>query len=171
MNSLKIAFLIFLGILSFSSCEKDDICVDADTPLLIIRFYDAENPTEFKTVPSLRVVGVGNGSPVDTFDDRLSTLDSISVPLKSSDTTTTFLFTKDSADDDDGAETGNSDSLMLTYTTEEKFISRACGYVVNYNDLNIDFTASDENWIQRIEIVNTTIKTEETITAHVKIFH
>ncbi len=170
MSRILIAFLILLCIF-FSACEKDDICVDGDTPLLIVRFYDAENPTEFKAVPGLRVVGVGNGFPVDTFGDRTS-LDSISIPLKTIEALTEFTFITDSADDENGAETGNVDALGFTYETKQEFVSRACGFIVNYENLNSNFTTAPENWIQSLEIVKTTVRleTEET-TAHVKVFH
>ena len=172
MYKLKIVGLILLCVIgTFSACEKDDICVDDDTPQLIIRFYDAENPTEFKVVPGLRVIGVGNGEPVDTFTDRTSTLDSIAVPLKATDTSTQFSFILDSADDEDGLETGDNDQLQFLYSTEEIFKSRACGFVVNYDNLTTDFTSATESWIQSIEIVKPLVTIEEEVTAHVKIFH
>ena len=171
MNKFKIIIFLLLCGLPFSACEKDDICVDSDTPLLIIRFYDAENPAEFKVAPGLRVIGIGNGEPVDTFADRSSTLDSITIPLKTTDTATMFSFILNSEDDDNGVETGKTDPLQFSYTTEEVFKSRACGFIVNYDNLTTDFTPSTENWIQSIEIVKSSVMIEEEITAHVKIFH
>ena len=56
MNKLKITFLFLLGLISFLACEKDDICIEEGTPLLVIRFFDAEDRTEFKPVPSLRIL-------------------------------------------------------------------------------------------------------------------
>lgn len=171
MNKLKLAFLSLLTAFSFSGCEKDDICVESDTALLIIRFYDAENPTELKVVPGLRIVGVGNSEPVDTFSDRSSALDSIAIPLKTTDLSTAFSFIINSEDDDTGAELGKTDPLQFLYTTEEVFISRACGFIVNYDNISTDFTPATENWIQNIEIVKPLVQIEETVTAHVKIFH
>jgi hypothetical protein len=171
MNKLKIILLFLLSIGSFSACEKDDICVDGDTPLLIIRFYDAENRTEFKAVPGLRVGGIGNDFTVNTIADRTSTLDSIGIPLKTTDPLTGFVFIMDSADDENGIETGNGDQLNFSYEIKEKFISRACGFIANYENLSSNFVTAPENWIQSIEIEKTTIELEETLTAHVKIFH
>lgn len=171
MNRLRITLIILLCI-TFSACEKDDICVDGDTPLLSIRFYDAANPAEFKAVPGLRVIGIGNDAVITTFSDRSSTLDSINIPLKTNNNLTGFSFVMDSADDENGDETGNSDPLTFSYEIKEEFVSRACGFVANYENLGSDFIAATENWIQSIEIAKTTVKleTEET-TAHVKIFH
>ncbi len=171
MNRIKFSLILLFGLTIFLGCEKDDICVDADTPLLIIRFYDIENPTEFKVVPGLRVVGIGNGEPVDTFTDRSSTLDSIAIPLKTTDISTMFSFIIDSEDDDSGEETGKSDTLQFLYETEEVFKDRACGFIVNYDNLSTSFTPSIENWIQEIEIIKTSVMIEEEVTAHVKIFH
>lgn len=161
------AGLVFVLALVFIHCEKDDICVDGNTPLLIIRFYDAESATMLKEVPSLRVVGLGQSSTVNTVADRTS-LDSIAVPLRINEATTSFLLIMDSADEDE-AETGNIDTLTFNYATNEVFISRACGFVANYDGLSDELTVESENWIQNIEIVSSLIQKQDS--AHVKIFH
>jgi len=167
MAKIRGVFLVFLILVFFNACEKDDICVDGDTPLLIIRFYDAENTLEFKSVPNLRVVGIGQSTTVNTFADRTS-LDSIAIPLRINELNTSFQLIIDSADDDT-METGNIDTLTFSYTTEEVFNSRACGFIANYDGLMDDLTTDTENWIQNIEIVTSSIKKQDS--AHVKIFH
>ena len=168
MLRTKLALLILLSCLSFSACEKDDICVDGDTPLLVVRFYDFENQTEFKAVPALRVVGVGSSFTVDTFTDRTS-LDSIGLPLKVDDTATVFDLILNSADDDDDLETGNTDTLTFTYTTQEEFKSRACGFVMNFENLAQTLATDTDNWIKQIEIDTSVVA--NSASAHVKIFH
>lgn len=167
MGKIRILLLVMIVIISFNACEKDDICVDGDTPLLIIRFYDNENPSELKSVPSLRVIGLGQSSTVNTFSDRTS-LDSIALPLRINEANTVFILISDSADEDD-METGNNDTLTFDYNTLEVFISRACGYIANYDDLGELLTSDSENWIQNIEIVSPLIQQQDS--AHVKIFH
>ena len=112
----------FLLLLSWG-CEKDDICVDGDTPLLIIRFFDSENPENPKSVNRLRVAGLGREQAVGTFSDR-ATLDSIAIPLRPGETQTTFIMILDSADEEE-LETGNRDTVRFDYETREVFISRA----------------------------------------------
>jgi hypothetical protein len=167
MEKIRILLLVLIVIISFTACEKDDICVDGNTPLLIIRFYDNENPGELKAVPSLRVVGLGQSSTVNTFSDRTS-LDSIALPLRINEANTGFILISDSADEDE-LETGNNDTLTFDYSTLEVFISRACGYIANYDDLGELLTSDSENWIQNIEIVSPLIQQQDS--AHVKIFH
>ena len=41
LASKPVRFLLLLFLILLS-CEKDDICVDGDTPHLIIRFYDKD---------------------------------------------------------------------------------------------------------------------------------
>jgi len=161
--------LLIIGAIIFSACEKDDICVEGDTPLLIISFYDVDNRTEKKAVPLLRVIGANNSFTVNTIMDRISTLDSIGIPLNSSLNTTSFAFITDSEDDDMNNEIGNTDTIAFNYNRKDVFISRACGFVANYENLNNELTADTDNWIKEIEIVTPLVENQNA--AHVKIFH
>ena len=159
--------LAVLFISGFLACEKDDICVDGDTPLLIVRFYDINDTTLLKPATSLRVIGLGQGNPVNTFTDRSST-DSIGIPLKIDAAQTDFVFILDSATEND-AETGNIDTLRFSYASREVFVSRACGFVVNYDNLTSGPPSDGTPWIQDIRIVNPTVQNQTS--AHVKIFY
>lgn len=167
MRKIRILILLLAAVISFNACEKDDICVDGDTPLLIIRFYDNDNPGELKAVPNIRVIGLGQNSTVNTIADRTS-LDSIALPLRINEPNTGFILISDSADEDD-LETGNIDTLTFDYNTLEVFVSRACGFVANYDELGELLTTDSENWIQNIEIVSPLVQKQDS--AHVKIFH
>ncbi len=160
-------FLIFLLILCSWACEKDDICVDGDTPLLIIRFYDSNDTTELKKAPSLRVIGLGQNSTVDTFADRSAT-DSIAIPLRVNQAETGFVFILNSADTDD-EETGNIDTLRFGYEIREVFVSRACGFVANFDSLQATLPTEGSPWIQNISIITPSVQNQTS--AHVKIFH
>lgn len=164
---LGLGLLFFLLLSGAMGCEKDDICVDGDTPLLIIKFYDIEDPETLKAVNNLRVIGLGKEDPVDTFADQ-STLDSIALPLRAEEEETTFVLILDS-DEEDGIETGNADTLQFSYETLGAFVSRACGFVANYENLDSRLEPDTLNWIQNIEVLIPSVKTQDT--THVSIFH
>jgi len=166
-STFGLLFLVFFTILLSYSCEKDDICVDGDTPLLIIRFYDASDTTALKAVTKLRIVGLENGTPINTFSDRTSS-DSVAIPLRINESNTVFKIIFNSEGEDD-VETGNIDTLLFNYDTQEVFVSRACGFVANYENLSDTLTADTDNWVQNVEIINPSITSQES--AHVKIFH
>lgn len=168
MRRLYFGILLFWAIIWASSCEKDDICVEGDTPLLVIEFYDATDTSTLKEVTTLRVVGVGQSVTVGTFTDR-SSLSSITIPLKTDEDSTSFIMINESASDDNGSETGNLDTINFSYSRIEDFLSRGCGFIVNYDELEANVTADTDNWIQDIEITQSLVTNSDS--THVKIFH
>lgn len=167
MTFLRAMLLMILLMWNFWACEKDDICVDGDTPLLVIRFYDITDTTELKPAAGLRVIGLGQNTVVNTFNDR-SSRDSIGIPLKISDSVTDFIFILNSADED-GQETGNADTLRFNYETREVFISRACGFVMNFENLTGELPSDSSPWVQNLSVENPNVQNQSS--AHVKIFH
>ncbi len=115
MNKLKIAFIILLGIIFFSACEKDDICVTGDTPLLVIRFYNATDSTEIKAVTNLVVRGLISPDTLQVIANAAS--DSIALPLRSDTIDASFILSQQSTTDDPV----NIDVLTFSYTTKEAF--------------------------------------------------
>lgn len=168
MRKFQYGLLLLLVIISISSCEKDDICVEGDTPLLVIEFYDISDTSTLKEVPTLRVVGVGQNITVNTVTDR-SNLSTISIPLKTDEDSTSFILINSSASDDDGAESGNLDTINFSYSRIEDFLSRGCGFIVNYDELTANVTADTDNWIQDIEITQSLVTNSDS--THVKIFY
>lgn len=172
MKKILPILLITALLIQISSCEKDDICVEGDTPLLVIGFFDIEDTTVAKEVPSLRIRALDNDSVLDndSFNDRTDSPDSLLVPLRINATNTSYEFIMNSEDDEETEmETGDIDPLTISYTTSEAFVSRACGFVINYDGLSITLHESENNWIQDIRIVQPTVENSNNI--HVKIFH
>jgi hypothetical protein len=176
MKRILIALLVLALVVNFSSCERDDICVDGDTPLLVVGFFDFMDPTAFKPVTSLRIRAIDNDSILNSnedfrFTDRSTVADSILIPLRAIENTTSYEFILDSATDSDTMEeTGIIDTLGFSYNLGEQFVSRGCGFVANFNELDTLRTPSGEDWIRRITIVEENIRNNPT-TIHVKIFH
>lgn len=166
MYKQKIAFIVFLGILAFSSCEKDDICVDGNTPLLVIRFYDIADTSLVKSVPNMVVRGIiGQDSLLSIIPNASG--DSIAIPLRNDDGTTRFLISQNPTPSD--TTQVKADTVTFNYITKSLFISRACGFIANFDELEGERVAENEPWIQAINIVNPSI--ENSSSAHVKIFH
>nr|WP_309757213.1 DUF6452 family protein [Flavobacterium sp.] len=170
----KIILLVFAVALSFSSCEKDDIC-DANTPTtqrIVIGFYDFSNPSVLKNVTNLKVVGEGmtdgivfNGSPTTSGN-------TISIPLKTVGTSTSYSLTLNSGNTNPALI--NVDNLKFDYATQEIFVSRACGYKTTFTlDATNPYThtdgpAADQKWIKFISVEKNIIENENE--THIKIF-
>ena len=155
---------IFLTILIFLfACEPDDICLSEidDTPKLLIGFYD-KNSGNLKEVENLKIQGLDNDQ-IYIFE----TIDSIGIPLINNKNLTTFNLTKNF--DEDNVDSGNNDKMFVNYNPIWIYISRACGYVTNYDIDNLIIENDNENWIIESEIITYRIKDEENI--HVKIYH
>ncbi|WP_417364331.1 DUF6452 family protein [Galbibacter sp.] len=186
---LALLFIISASLAFFSSCEKDDICPGdtLTTPVLKLGFYNISAQDRFKSVAKLRVIGINeDGSQRDTlntFPDRTSRTE-ISIPLRSSQSYTSFLFIKNSSDRidtlDSGeletVELGNIDTLRFNYTRQEEFISRGCGYAVRITELgynlNPDYTdtvPNNQEWITSVFVQDPNLQHQDTV--HVKIYH
>jgi hypothetical protein len=154
----KIVSLILLVFFTFSSCEKDDIC-DANTsttPRLVIQFYDYTNQTELKNVTNLKVIGEGLTEGI-VFNGNLNT---VSIPLKTTENSTTyrFIFNSDSP-------SSNEEEIKFECTRENIFVSRACGFKTIFS---LDKISSDLLWIKDIRIEKSNIVNENE--THVKIY-
>ena len=172
MKQLLPILLLLAVIIQFSSCEKDDICVEGDTPLLVIGFYDVTDTT-FKSVPSLRIRAIDNDQILSDntsfgFTDRSNSPDSITIPLRINATDTTFEFISGSADEDE-VETGTIDTLSFNYLVQEAFVSRACGFVANFTELDTTRQVFTTDWIKGIILVESAVTNSNEI--HVQILH
>ncbi|MFV8326303.1 DUF6452 family protein [Flavobacterium sp. ZS1P14] len=176
----KIILLVFVVALSFSSCEKDDIC-DANTPTtprLVIGFYDYLNPSVLKNVTNLKVVGGGMTDGIifnasATGDSKYLTNGStISIPLKTNEDTTTYTFILNSGNANPALV--NEDIIKFDYIRNNVFVSRACGFktLFTLNTSNpythTDAAIPDEKWIQYISVEKSNIDNEND--THIKIF-
>lgn len=167
-------FLILTAtLISILACERDDICVDTPiTPFLTITFQDNDPSLDVsKIVTRLQVTLLENNEPY--FVEPVS-VDSIQIPLSTITDKTVFQFTRNVND----ANEANiaSDTLSFSYSREEEFVNRACGFKTIYSNLeaiiNEDRTEDDirdNNWIQKLEIINTTIDDEPN--THIRLFH
>ena len=169
---MKKLILIVLAALSFSSCEKDDICDSGTptTPRLIIDFYNnaATTPT-LKPLSNLMIVAPGH-----TTGYSFTGVSRIQVPLDPSPNvhSVTWKFIQNGADTD--TTNDNIDILTFDYSTNYVYVSRACGYKSLYNlDSTTPFVLTDGPtadglWIQNITVEKYNVETENEV--HLKIY-
>jgi hypothetical protein len=168
----KIVILLLIAITI--SCEKDDICDEntATTSRIVIEFYDATITTNTKNVTNLKVTGLDeNGDELTDAYDTFNGESVIKLPLKTTTTTTKYSLVLNSND----PVNINKDFVEFNYSTQEVYVSRACGYktIFELNQGNpfvlSDSTTPDGQWIQQINIEQTTIDNENE--THVKIYY
>ena len=142
------------------SCEPDDICLESnpDTPNLILKFVDVFSG-ENKSVSNLRIKGINN---IEDF--FVGTVDSISIPLNNYENTSSFSFTKEFE-----SNQSNEDLIYFNYIRNNVYISRSCGYKMEYDIENIIIENDNSNWIEDAIIETRTVNNE--ISHHVKIYH
>ena len=184
---MKKIIAILLLIAAFYSCERDDICPESTptTPHLVIKFFDIDEQSDIKEVENLLIQGI-NDEELEVYQSA-TTIDSIIyIPLRTIDDdndpdngiTTKFILHKeyvyndnDTPDDDTDDEIeGNADTIAITYTTSEVYVSRACGYKTIFEDVEVTLETDDDVWIELILFDEPLTVDNETDT-HVQIYH
>ena len=155
----KYYLLLTLIALLVSSCEKDDFCIEPITPNMVIRFYNATNITQTKSVEDLSVTPEG-------FDELYSNanLDSILIPLDVTSNQIIYNLSSES----------NIDVITINYDVEEVFVSRSCGFKAIFNNVSVSSDVSNDWIIGLTETLENTITIptiDNETAAHVKIFH
>ncbi|MCV6629823.1 MAG: DUF6452 family protein [Flavobacteriaceae bacterium] len=159
-----LCILVFgFGVAMLWSCEKDDICVDGNTPLLIVTFHNINDKEEKKQVEALSVRATGKTELMVA-----STTDSIAIPLNTAANTTSLDFAKHLGSTE-AEKPEDIDVVVANYAVKDVYVSRACGYVANFENLEIPFSSGATEWIKEIEIINTTVDAKAN--THVKIYH
>ena len=173
----KFSVLVILTILFGTGCERDDICAETTptTPHLIIRFYDVNEQENTKQVRLLTVNGIDpEGNVLENVITNVST-DSIVLPLRFQQegivTASRFALKRDSDFDTDSNDStiSNTDTIVVSYTPEFIYVSRACGYKSVFSDTQNTLILDSDNWIFGYEISNPTIDNEKA--AHIILYH
>ncbi|MBT8254144.1 MAG: hypothetical protein HKN00_05605 [Flavobacteriaceae bacterium] len=176
-NNLRSRSLLFLSfgmllVFLFNGCEKDDICAEATptTPQLIIRFYDVASPEDLKSVTGLFAYALEDDGSIVPIDGLAqNNTDSIAIPLRTDRTSTRFVLHKDFAIDNNGMLLGNPETITVNYTTDDVYVSRACGYKTVFLDMLFGVSLDTDNWIINSDVVNNNVENQNA--AHVQVFH
>lgn len=164
---------IFGILLMNISCQRDDICPASTptTPEIDVFFFDFEEREIPKPPANLQI----------SIPDSDSTLNitanspEISIPLRTGQNSTVFDFILNSTSTDSTnlENPRNVDRVLFSYGREEEYINRACGYKVNYLNLQAELLSvetEDDAWIREILIVEEDTLENETNT-RILIYH
>ena len=160
----KIALYLFTLLILLLSCERDDICDlgTPGTPRLIVRLYDAENPTQLKSAS-------GYIQEINK-ENRHSNIngDSIAFPLLLSANATRYVFVIENSEVGTGTF---SDTLQFNYRNrKDTYTRRACGIIAEYTlDQTPVTPVNPPSWFIRSEILIDTLRNEEQ--AHLAIYY
>ena len=159
----RVGFLVFYLLVFTTACERDDICLGGTpgTPQLIVKFFDATNPSEIK-VPSESYVRAINNT--DTL--RIQMADSVILPLDTTKAFSTFEFISNF-----NTELENIDTLQFHYSRFDQYINRSCGFKAAFvfDGASVQLVNPGNDWIVSHSILKDTIADETE--AHLAIFH
>ena len=162
----RIIFLLLI-IYAFKGCTKDDICPPdtATTANLVIAFNDIANPSNTKSVNVLSVI-TDNDDAVEIIS--FENTDEIAIPLNTTSDTTKYLFKRSLISSSDTIN--NIDKITFVYQRREDYVNRACGFKVEYFNLEASLeNEGAENWIQEIIVKRDTVNDENS--AHITVLH
>lgn len=158
----KVWFLLF-SLLLFSNCTRDDICSGEGnaTPKLVIQFENKDIANLPKEVNNLVV----KHKETEQFV-WMGTANEIVIPLNTEEEYTSYIL---SYEDDEAVY---SDEIKFSYQREEVYINRACGFKMQFKELDSELQQNpnpSENWISYITILNQNVENENK--AHIAILH
>ena len=158
----KTYVLQLIILLGFMACEKDDICNEGTpgTPRLIVRLFDKDNPTEFKSADGF-IQEVNSETPLLKFNG-----DSLYFPYNTSKNYTRYAFVIFSQSNDTLIDT-----LQFNYhSRKDTYLRRACGIIAEFTIADDPITPiNTPSWYARSATLTQTLKNEEQ--AHLVIFH
>jgi len=162
INSI-VALLLFCFV---SGCEKDDICSEniQTTPKMVIYFHEYLNPSEAKTLLKLEIFEPETPENILVFEN----VNQIKIPLRTDTETTSYVFRLFYTNINQTLT--NEDKIEFTYSKDDIYISRACGYKTNFSLLNseplspnpkITDITNDEFWIKEYILLKQIITNED----------
>jgi len=133
--------VIFLGVIIAKSCQDDtEICGEGTTPRLNIKFFDQATQTPVKRS------GIFSSNDGEKKEYVFSNQDSILLPLshKNKKDTLIYRLTEDSKQEEE-------DTIFLSFEPKEVFVSKGCGFKINYMNLKAVLGKNSNN-IKRIAL-------------------
>ena len=117
---LQTYILALATLLIFSSCEKDDVCVENDSVYVNLVFYSAEDGVTAKSVSGFSLLDL-NGDIVQNYNN--TTVTAIALVLPTSQSSYDLILQKRT--EVDGLSINTNDTLNFSYTPKATYVSRA----------------------------------------------
>jgi len=136
----------------------------------VIEFYDITAPKKIKIVPGLKAFGIDETNEiVEIINETVLNRTILTLPLNVNNTQSKFkLYERYKLED--GVESGNPDIITITYDIEKVYVSRACGYSINFDINTFKISEDSELWMDNYDFtLNNPITNENDV--HIKIFH
>lgn len=151
-----------LGVFILTSCEPDDICLAEEAPFVTLKMYYPNSDTDLED--TIFYKAYVNDTLLIESGSNEKDLTVLNLPILTTENRTIkYILEQGSTyktkfiDGNDTVVTTHQapqDIIYVNYQIDNKFNSKACGFGVFFKDAT--FTTSN-NWIQNLEIVNTTI--------------
>lgn len=126
----SLTVIAFVASVPFWSCEKDDICAEGTptTPSLVVEFFMDDNPNQNNSITGLKYFVEGMTETI-TIAERVT---KIRVPLRVDATSTKWGFIYSYTPTGATQPVTNTDYLEFKYTTQQSYVSRACGFKTTF---------------------------------------
>lgn len=156
---MKNLIWIFGLLLLLTSCGgDDDICLSADsTPRLKMKFRNANN--QLKTLDTLYVDVDYGKTELTNIISADANVDSVFVPMRIDESPYTDIYIKQRID-------GPSSKIRVSYDKTSIYVSPACGFKINYENLKAELIES--NPVQSVESNNTSLTDESKINFYLR---
>jgi|SRR5690554_285379 len=164
----KIWFLVCMTI-GVTACEKDDICQGgtSETPNVVINLYDGFDTEQFKTATKIAMIAQGY---TDTIFYKNT--NKIEAPLQINTNETQWsllLYIPPTVSGNDTVIMRND--VRFNYNTHEFYVSKACGYKVDFYNFNAQLIDTDlaTPWIHNISNLTSEITSDDH--AHINLYY
>ena len=103
----------------------------------------------------------------------------IVLPLRTDSNTTQYVLIKDTSINNNGTPDdlsddfydGNPDIITISYSREDVYVSRACGYKTIFKNVTLTIEPDSDNWIKSRQPLNDNQSVEDETETHFNIFH
>ena len=138
---------LFLLVIIFLGCEKDDICIEGseNTSRITLGFvdYKSKGPKDI-SLESIR--GIGIDSIIEGINGNY-----LKFPLMVNSNITKYVFEFNQT----------LDTLTIHHRTIHKYLNRSCGYISNFIVKSDTEISKNHGWIKEVSIENDSIFNEE----------